>query len=190
MGHGAMAVLSLREAAEQAATSKVDIWRAIQAGRLPAQRTDEGGLAIDPAELFRVFEPQRPDERPMKQDATALPEASRRPETSATPETAAMSDMAVAFSALGAELKDLLKLPAEVPEKDELRQNREERQVADLAERNAQLAELVAERAKAEKAIAKYAALEERAKPWWRRLVGWIHTRRSRAARKRLLERL
>ena len=171
-----MAVLSLQEAAERTETSKVDIWRAIQASRLLAQRTDDGGFAIDPAELFRVFEPQRPDERPMGQDATASPEASERPETSATPKTAATNDMAVAFAALGAELKGL--------------QNREERQVADLAEQNAQLAELVAERAKAEKAIAKYAALEERAKPWWRRLVGWIHTRRGRAARKRLRERL
>jgi hypothetical protein len=54
---------------------KGDIWRAIRAGRLPAQRKDDGGFEIDPAELFRVFEPQRPDERPMEQDATASPEA-------------------------------------------------------------------------------------------------------------------
>ena len=183
-----MAVLSLREAAEQTEKSKVDIWRAIQEGTLPAQRTEDGGFAVDPGELFRVFERQRPDERPTGPDATASPKASERPETSATPETAATNDMAVAFS--GAELKDILELPPEAPANDELRQNREERQVADLAERTAQLAELVAERAKAEKAIAKYAALEERAKPWWRRLVGWIHARRSRAARKRLRERL
>jgi hypothetical protein len=39
------------------------------------------------------------------------------------------------------------------------------------------------------KAIAKNAAREERAKLWWRHLVGWIHTRRGRAARKRLRER-
>ena len=123
MGHGAMAVLSLQEAAERTETSKVDIWRAIQAGRLLAQRTDDGGFAIDPAELFRVFEPQRPDERPMGQDATAAPEASKRPETSATPETAATNDMAVAFAALGAELKGLLELPAEAPANDELCQN-------------------------------------------------------------------
>ena len=127
-----MAVLSLRDAAEQTEKSKVDIWRAIQEGTLPAQRTEDGGFAIDPSELFRVFERQRPDERPTGLDATASPEASERPET-----------MAVAFSALGAELKELLELPAEAPANDELRQNREERQVADLVERNAQLAELV-----------------------------------------------
>jgi hypothetical protein len=180
-----MVVLSLQEAAERTETSKVDIWRAIQAGRLLAQRTDDGGFAIDLAELFRVFEPQRPDERPMGQDATASPEASEQPETSATPETAATN---VAFAALGAD--GLLELPAEAPAKDELRQSREERQADDLAEQNAQLAEPVAERAKSEKAIAKYAALEECAKPWWRRLVEWTHTLRGRAARKRLQERL
>ena len=179
-----MAVLSLQEAAEQTETSKVDIWRAIQAGRLLAQRTDDGGFAIDPAELFRAFEPQWPDERPMGQDSTASPEASEQPETSATPETAATNDMAVAFAPLEAE--GLFELHAKAPANDELRQNREERQADDLA----QLAGPVAERAKAEKAIAKYAALEERAKPWWRRLVEWIHTRRGRAARKRLQERL
>src|SRR5271166_5693486 len=134
-----MAVLSLQEAAERTETSKVDIWRAIQASRLLAERTDDGGFAIDPAELFRVFEPQRQDERPMGQDATTSPEASERPETSATPET-----VTVAFGALGAELKGLLELPAEAPANDELRQNWEETQVVDLAERNAQVAELVA----------------------------------------------
>ena len=111
-GQDAMASLSLREAAEQTGKSKVDIWRAIQDGTLPAQRTDEGGFAIDPAELFRVFEPERHDERPTGQDAMASPEASEQPETSA-PETAATDDMAVAFAALGAELKGLLELPAE-----------------------------------------------------------------------------
>ncbi len=104
-----MAVLSLREAAEQTEKSKVDIWRVIQEGALPAQRTEDGGFAVDPSELFRVFERQRPDERPTGPDATASPEASERPETSATPETAETNDMAVAFSE--AELMDLLELP-------------------------------------------------------------------------------
>ena len=111
-GQDAMASLSLREAAEQTGKSKVDIWRAIHDGTLPAQRTDEGGFAIDPAELFRVFEPERHDKRRTGQDAMASPEASEQPETSA-PETAATDDMAVAFAALGAELKGLLELPAE-----------------------------------------------------------------------------
>jgi hypothetical protein len=66
-----MAVLSLQEAAEQAGTSKVDVWRAIQEGTLPAQRTNDGGFAIDPAELFRVFEPRRPEQRPTGAEATA-----------------------------------------------------------------------------------------------------------------------
>jgi hypothetical protein len=52
----AMTVLSLMEAVERTRTSKVDIWRAIQAGTLSAKKTDEGGFAIDPADLFAVFE--------------------------------------------------------------------------------------------------------------------------------------
>ena len=114
-----MAVLTLLEAAEQTGTSKVDIWRAIRAGMLSAQRTQDGDFAIDPAELFRVFETQRPGQRPTRQDATALPEPG--PESGETPETAATNDMTVAFAALGAELRGLL---AQVRANDELHQAR------------------------------------------------------------------
>ncbi len=55
-----MAGLSLREAAQQAGTSKSTILRAIQSGRLSATRTDDGGYSIDPAELCRVY-PPRPE---------------------------------------------------------------------------------------------------------------------------------
>jgi hypothetical protein len=49
-------------------------------------------------------------------------------------------------------------LPAHAPASDELRQNRDERRAVDLAERNAQLDEPAAERAKVEQR-AEYAAL-------------------------------
>jgi excisionase family DNA binding protein len=55
-----MAGLSLREAAQQARTSKSTILRAIQSGRMSASRTDDGGYSIDPAELCRVY-PPRPE---------------------------------------------------------------------------------------------------------------------------------
>ena len=135
-----MAVLSLREAAEQTGTSKVDIWRAIRSGMLPAQRTHDGDFAIDPAELFRVFETQRPEQRSTEQDAAAspaprpesgatpelaatpemaaTPELAANPETAATPETAVKNDMTVAFEALQAELRGML---AGVRANDELR---------------------------------------------------------------------
>lgn len=64
MGRVEMASLSLREAAEQTRTSKVDIWAAIRAGKLAATKTDDGGFAIDAAELFTVFEPQPRDQCP------------------------------------------------------------------------------------------------------------------------------
>jgi hypothetical protein len=175
-----MGSLSLGEAAEKAGTSKVDIWRAIREGRLSAQRTDDGGFAIDPAELFRVFETQRSEQPAMEQDAGAATEASGQSETSATPETAETNNIAVAFAALGAELQDLLGLPVEKRSSTESHQHDAERQATDLTERNAQLAaELAATRATAEKAIAEYASLAERLaaiaeaqRPWWRRLLG------------------
>jgi hypothetical protein len=175
-----MGSLRLEEAAEKARTSKVDIWRAIREGRLSAQRTDDGGFAIDPAELFRVFETQRPEQPAMEQDAAAAAEALGQSETSVIPEAADASEIDLAFAALGADLKGLLGLPVEKRANTEPHWHDAERQRADLTERNAQLAaELAAVRATAEKAIAEYASLAERLaaiaearRPWWRRLVG------------------
>lgn len=56
-----MTTLSLREAAEATDVSKSTIFRAIKAGRLSAGRDDDGNFAIDPAELFRVYEPKGRD---------------------------------------------------------------------------------------------------------------------------------
>ena len=190
MGHVAMTVLSLQEAVERTGTSKVDIWRAIQAGALSAKKTDDGGFAIDPADLSAVFETKKADQCSMAEDAAPTVEASESPGTSATPETAATTDVTVGFAGLGTEFKGLLELPAHAPASDELRQNRDERRAVDFAERNAQLAEPAAERAKVEKR-AEYAGLaSEHCNTWWRRLPRWIRTRRGRAARKRLRERL
>lgn len=184
-----MTVLSLQEAVERTGTSKVDIWRAIQAGTLSAKKTDDGGFAIDPTDLFAVFETKEADPCSMTEDAVASVEASESPETSATPETVATTDIAVTLAAPGRE-KGLLELPALAPASDELRQNRGERRSVDLAERNAQLDELSGERAKGKKTAEYVVLADEHDKPWWRRLVGWIRTRRGRAARKRLRERL
>ena len=65
--------LSLRNAAKEAGVSKSTILRAIQNGRLSAARTDDGGYDIDPAELFRVYEPakeKRPGNGSEVQEAT------------------------------------------------------------------------------------------------------------------------
>jgi hypothetical protein len=51
-------MLNLREAAEQAGTSKSSIFRAIKSGRLSATRDDQGGVQIDPAELMRAYPPK------------------------------------------------------------------------------------------------------------------------------------
>ena len=173
-----MTVLSLQEAVERTGTSKVDIWRAIQAGALSAKKTNDGGFAIDPDDLFAVFETKQVDQRLTAEDTAASVEASESPETTATSE------------AVEPEPKGLPALPTEGPTSDELRQDRDERPRVNLAERNAQVAEPAAERAKVEKMV-QYAALaKEHDKRWWKRLVGWIRTRRGRAARQRLRERL
>jgi hypothetical protein len=178
MGQVAMTVLSLQEAVERTGTSKVDIWRAIQAGALSAKKTYDGGFAINPDDLFALFETKLVEQRPVAEDTAASVEASKSPETTATSE------------AVETELRGLPVLPADGPTSDELRQDRDERPAIDLAERNAQLAEPPAERAKVEKTAVYSALAKEHDKPWWRRLVGWIRTRRGRAARKRLRERL
>src|SRR4051812_41080993 len=56
-----MSTLSLREAAEATDVSKSTIFRAIKSGRLSAARDYDGNFAIDPAELFRVYEPRSRD---------------------------------------------------------------------------------------------------------------------------------
>ena len=66
MGQVVMTVLSLQEAVERTGTSKVDIWCAIQARELSAKKTDDGGFAIDPDDLFAVFETKQVDQRPME----------------------------------------------------------------------------------------------------------------------------
>lgn len=74
-----MTELSIRDAAKACGVGKTTILRAIQSGRMSAPRKDDGGYAIDPAELFRVF-PPKPLEgqsdhtgtRPMGQDAPPL----------------------------------------------------------------------------------------------------------------------
>jgi hypothetical protein len=119
-----MASLSLREAAEQTGTSKVDIWCAIRAGRLAAKKTDDGGFAIDPAELFGVFESRR--QCPTRQDTAASSKALARPDTGATPETIATSDVAVAFAALQVELRGVLGRVAEVRANDEPGEDKDE----------------------------------------------------------------
>jgi excisionase family DNA binding protein len=113
-----MASLSLREAAEQAGTSKSTIWRAIKSGRLSAARTDDGGFAIDPAELCRVFQPQPPVQRSEGQDATG-------------PATAGSSlgtdEVAIRLAALDAEVKGLRALLDEVrSSRDEIREDRDQ----------------------------------------------------------------
>src|SRR4051812_20271778 len=64
-----MAMVGLREAARQAGVNKTTVLRAIQGGRLSAQKSEGGGYVIDPAELFRVYPPQPEPRTPEHQGA-------------------------------------------------------------------------------------------------------------------------
>ena len=144
-----MTALSLREAAERAKASKSTIWRAIKAGRIDAARTDDGGFAIDPAELFRAFPPDR----------TAR-QATMQAQLRVVPDPTT-DDIALRRDAAKAVIVGLSGLLAEVRAiHDELRQDRDER------------------RARAERLLAppgpvrpEVTALAPR-RPWWRRLTG------------------
>jgi hypothetical protein len=80
MGQVVMTDLTLQEAVERTGTSKVDIWRAIQAGALSAKKTDDGGFAIDPSDLFAVFETKQVDQCSMAEDAGPSVEVQNLPE--------------------------------------------------------------------------------------------------------------
>jgi excisionase family DNA binding protein len=137
-----MPPLSLREAAQQARTSKSTILRAIQSGRLSAARTEAGGYAIDPAELFRVYPP--------KVAADAPHQSVQRGAGQGAPASASVpiaDEAAQREALLAAELRALRELLAEV------RQSRDDW------------------RAQAERlALAGPAASERRG--WWKRLAG------------------
>jgi hypothetical protein len=181
MDGGAMAVLSLFEAAEQAATSKVDVWRAIQEGALPAQKTNDGGYAIDPADLFRVFERKQPEPRLTPPGPTPAPEEAPVAKIWEASEEAAADDVSAAFAALQAELKSLLGSSGEAGLiGEEKRRDEPKERSDDLAEQNGCLATDIAdEKAKAGRVVDGGAAPEDKLatpaetrRPWWRRLAG------------------
>jgi hypothetical protein len=165
-----MTVLSLQEAAQQIGTSKVDIWRAIQTGALAAHRTGDGGFAIDPAELSRVFAQQRPEQRPMGLDAPSSLQVLELPEAGETPEGATVTnDMSVAFAELQDQLRGLLERPAGVRSNDELRQDKDE-QPDVIADKVATEMKPADEAAETPIPTARNEEVLKRA--WWRRLAG------------------
>jgi hypothetical protein len=62
---------SLGMAAKATGVSKSTILRAIKAHRISAGKTDTGDWQIDPAELHRVFPPERAAEQAVERGATA-----------------------------------------------------------------------------------------------------------------------
>lgn len=139
-----MTKFSLREAAEQAGTSKSTIFRAIKAGKLSADRTEDGGFAIDPAELFRVYPPKRQAVAPEHAEDHGAGQ-----DAMASGTVKPLHELDARFAALDAEVKGLRELLAEVRNsRDEIRQDRDEW------------------RGRAER------LLTDQRKPWWKRIAG------------------
>lgn len=111
--------LSLREAAQQTGTSKSTILRAIQSGRLSAARTDDGGYAIDPAELFRVYQPRPQADPDQGADAKAGHGAAAAATEAATELRIRNAQLEAGFNALKAILE------AEKKHMEELREDRD-----------------------------------------------------------------
>lgn len=115
-----MAGLSLRQAAQEAGTSKSTILRAIQSGRLSAARTEDGGYSIDPAELFRVYPP--------KSEIVAVDQSADRGEGQGAPEKATpdATEVRIRNAQLEAEINALKAiLETERKRAEELREERD-----------------------------------------------------------------
>ena len=139
---------SLREAAQHAGVSKSTILRAIRSGRLSAARTEDAGYAIDPAELARVYRPQRAAgqaaERSAGQDATG----------------ATVQDNAIDNAGLRAEVEGLRQLLAQM--RDQLADVKDDR---DGWRKQAEAAQRLL-------AASTPSAGSELRRSWWRRLAG------------------
>jgi excisionase family DNA binding protein len=181
-----MATLSLRDAAQQTGVSKSTIFRAIKSGRLSAARTDEGGFAIDPAELFRVYpvSAQRLTHREMGHDATG----------------AATAEAASRLAAMEVELAGVKELLGEVRRSRDDWRDQVLRLTAALPK--PEESGLADERARAEKVISGFRGLAEeyeariseltelRSRSWWRRLMGSASDKDAERDRTRSLGRL
>ena len=119
-----MTALSLREAATAAGTSKSTILRAIQSGRMSAPRTDEGGYAIDPAELFRVYAPVSKDD--VSEGRSTTSRDADEGQDAPDPETSDEVRLRIRNARLEGELAALKGLlEAEKRRADELREDRD-----------------------------------------------------------------
>lgn len=142
-----MATLSLGQAAKLAGIGKTTLTRAIKAGRISAQRLDDGSYRIDPSELARVYPVTlAPPETVLATGDVVRHETPER-DTQDTPETLAK------LAALDAQIEGLKEIVRRLD--DQARDLREDRdQWRGQAEAATRL------------------LTDQRQRPWWRRFVG------------------
>lgn len=115
-----MKPLTLGQAAKLAGVGKTTLTRAINSGRLSAQRQDNGSYRIDPAELSRVYEIRIETPETVAATGPVVHRATAYRDTTETPETA------IQLAALDAEVKALREMLARVDRQvDDLRQERD-----------------------------------------------------------------
>jgi len=113
--------LTLGEAARQVTVTKSTLHRAINDGRLSANRDEQGHYQIDPAELFRVFEPvtrNTPSNNSEQERNSARDDTVPSMEHSGTPRNSAADDSVRWYQQQIEELQE---------EKAELRKDNEEK---------------------------------------------------------------
>jgi hypothetical protein len=139
-----MATLSLGQAAKLAGIGKTTLTRAIKAGRVSAQRLDDGSYRIDPSELARVY----PMTLATPETVSAIGDTVHH----ATPEQDTPETLAK-MAALDAQIEGLKELVRRLD--DQARDLREDRdQWRTQAETATRL------------------LTDQRQRPWWRRFVG------------------
>jgi hypothetical protein len=115
-----MATLTLGQASKLAGVGKTTLTRAINSGRLSAQRQADGSYRIDPAELSRVYEIRVETPATVSSAGDAVHHATPARDPSETPEIAAL------LAALEAEVKALREMLARADRQaDDLRQERD-----------------------------------------------------------------
>jgi excisionase family DNA binding protein len=161
-----MAMLTLGQAARLTGLGKTTITRAIKAGKLSANRREDGSYEIDPSELSRVYEvrPETPETvtEPGRVVQSATPPATPRDGVETHP------DVVARLAALEAQLqglKDLL---------NEVRQSRD-----DWKDQASRLVHALPPPEESKATVTPVTPITptlaepvRRDRPWWRRLAG------------------
>lgn len=160
--------LTLGQAAKAADRSKTAVLRAIQNGRLSAEKDETGQYAIEPAELFRVFTPV-PDTVPVTVTAVG---------TAGNPQVTTLT--ASEISRLQTELKAKDERIAALEEERERERRDKDAMITDLRQERDRLLQVMEEQAGTVKLLTYQSRKEPPAPPRQRGFLDWLLNREPR----------